>query len=308
MGSEYAVIAALPEIRIEGLKERIEHELNRLSSIFSLYDEHSELSRLNISTDTTISHTVSPEFARLFIRADSLRRFTEGAFNPAVGPLTDGWGISGPVARIPDSTDLQARLNASRISFFELSAGPPWTISKSSPHARLDLNAIVKGYAADAVGGILREHGSDNFLFDLGGELVLAGRPAGRDAWSIAIEQPEGPGTRASRVISVTDIAIATSGNYRSVRRLEGQKIVHTIDPDTGRPLSNKVLSATVLADDCAFADALATALLVMGARRAMDFLQDNSEIRAYLILGGEDQAFETWSSPSFKSFVGDAN
>jgi FAD:protein FMN transferase len=294
------------------LQAEIDSLLHSLNSVFSTFDKNSEVSRINNSRDTTIVHVVGNEFADVFQRASDIYFDSGKTFNPAIGPLSLAWGIASDENHIPDEAQLQRLRKASSLRHFRLSTDDPsipsrWQVNKYDSLAALDFNGIAKGYAVDKMAMLVAARGHSDFLVEFGGEIRTSGNhPQGRP-WQIAIEFPGVSVSKAQTVLSISDISVATSGNYRSVRYREGRKIVHTLQPQTGLPESNDLLSVTVLAADCTKADAFATAFMVMGSERAIKFLSERQDLDAYLMIGQSEQDFEVFYTPGMqKRLVGE--
>ena len=172
----------------------------------------------------------------------------------------------------------------------------------------LDCSAIAKGYGSDCVARLLRKHGIDNFMVEIGGEVVTSGINPDRMPWRIGVTKPVDDSTAIDQelqtVLNVTDKAMATSGNYRNFYYKGGRKYAHTIDPKTGYPIQHNILSATVLADDCATADAYATSFMVLGLDGARRILKRHPELMAYLIYSDAKGNNKVWFSPSLKDKI----
>ena len=265
---------------------------------FSTYDSSTTISQINASRDTSISHLVSQDFHDLFLASQDVFNHSNGLFNPAVGAYTLAWGISSGVESIPSEKRLERLKSASQMNQFQISDSEPWYLKKHDENAALDFNGIAKGYAVDKVVEYLLSRGLSQFLVELGGEIRTVGNhPDGR-SWQVAIEYPSAAVDRVQAVLSISDIAIATSGNYRTVRYQEGIPIVHTIQPRTGVPESNDLMSVTVIAVDCTTADAYATALMVMGSNDAISFLSTRPDLEAYLTIGETDLGQDNTNGP----------
>lgn len=308
MATTYEVIYTGTDVDSDVLQNDIDSLLTVITGVFSTYDPESTLAKINASRDTTIFHAVEEEFAAVFNLAYSIYQDSNGAFDPAIGPLTLAWGIAAAPGDTPDDDQLARLRTASNMRYFKLSDRPPWTIKKSFPEAALDYNGIAKGYAVDKISEVLRSRGLTQFLVELGGEIRAVGTRSDNHAWQIAIEHPFVSEAVAQTVLSASDISVATSGNYRSVRYAEGRKIVHTIQPRSGLPEFNDLLSVTVLADDCATADAYATALMVMGSKKAKTFLIDRPFLDAYLMIGQNETPFEVYATPGFRRRLVESN
>jgi thiamine biosynthesis lipoprotein len=178
---------------------------------------------------------------------------------------------------------------------------------KTVPAVNLDVNAIAQGYSVDVICDYFDEKGFKNYLIEIGGEVRAKGTKAGAQ-WRIGIDKPvdnnNSPGESLQAIIRISDKALATSGNYRKFYVEEGIKYSHTIDPKTGYPAKNRLLSATIIADDCATADGIATACMVMGKEEAIEFIENHPEFSAYFVYSDDSGNFSTWYSESLKEFI----
>ena len=181
-------------------------------------------------------------------------------------------------------------------------------VVKADPRVMLDCSAIAKGYGCDMVAALLRDNGIGNFMIEIGGEIVTSGISEKRLPWKIGVTKPDddrlGAGGGIQTVINVTDKAMATSGNYRNFYYKDGKKYAHTIDPHTGYPVQHNILSATVLADDCATADAYATAFMVLGLEKSQEVLARHPELMAYFICASGGRQDSVWYSPSLRDKI----
>jgi len=267
------------EIRIAGkgldpdLRERARAETERrLADIdrwMSTWNPESEISRFN-ADDGRDPFPVSFETAEVVDLALEVGRASEGAFDVTVGPLVALWGFgSGARAQsTPDDDEIEALRRHIGPGTLEVDPGDPdagGLLRKREAEVRIDLSGIAKGYGVDHVARGLRALGREDFLVEIGGEIRAAGERPGGGSWRVAIEQPLDHGRAIQEVIALSDRAMATSGDYRIFYREDGRRVSHTLDPRTGRPVDAGTASATVLAPDCATADAWATALLVLG-------------------------------------------
>lgn len=181
-------------------------------------------------------------------------------------------------------------------------------IVKQDPRINLDCSGVAKGYGSDCVANLLRRHGIENFMVEIGGEVVTSGINPDRVPWRIGVTKPvDDPtlqGGELQTVLNVTDKAMATSGNYRNFYYKGGKKYAHTIDPKTGYPVQHNILSSTVVADNCATADAYATAFMVMGLEKAKAILDKHPELMVYFIYSDKDGKNAVWFSPSMKKVI----
>lgn len=300
MGTRYTIkLASLPEsVSVEPLTGEINDRLWLINQQMSTYIEDSEISQFNRAAANRW-FDVSPATALVVQVAQATSKATGGALDVTVGPLVDLWNF-GPDRHAPvlpaDPRIAEARR---QVGFDKLLVRQhPPALKKTVDGLRVDLSAIAKGYAVDAVAQVLDRRGISSYMVEIGGEIRVKGsRPAG-DGWRIGIELPESSKRRIERVVELKDIAMATSGDYRNYFELGGKRYSHAIDPKTGRPVRHKLASVTVLTNDCITADALATALLVMGPERGLEWA-DKHDVTALLVTR-EKEGFRWQSSKRF--------
>lgn len=265
----------------KNLQADIDNTLRQVDNSLSLFNKNSTLSRIN-NGQTDQGDSL---FLEVFAKAEQVSHVTKGAFDITVAPLVNAWGFGfkqGHVLSEQEVDSLRQYIGFAKVSL------EGKKVCKVMPQVMLDCGAIAKGYGVDRVAKMLREKGIDNFLVEIGGEVVARGKNAEGKDWSIGIQKPvdgeSGAEGGLQGVMSVSDIAVATSGNYRNFYMKDGRKYAHTIDPRTGYPVQHSILSATVIAEDCATADAYATAFMVLGLDEAKQVLAKQPQLRAYLI------------------------
>lgn len=299
MGTTYNVTVVMkPEKEsIQTLSEGMHQVLVDVDQKMSTYKPDSELSRFNrLPPDQSLR--VSADTGFVVEQALRLAYDSQGAFDPTVGPLVNLWGF-GPSLRPDRQPDDQAlseafeRVGHQAVSTKMLSDGL-YQLSKSKK-IYLDLSAIAKGYGVDKVAEYLKQQGYNEFLVEVGGEIRVSGLKPDNSRWRIAIEKPVSDGQVVQSVIGITDISVATSGSYRNYFEENGQRFSHTIDPVTGKPVTHKLASVTVLHESCALADALATTLMVMGPEKGIEFAEKN-KLAVYMLVksGGEFRVEQT--------------
>lgn len=286
MGTVYDVSLVDPSLdegRLERIRSGMEDILARLVDEMSTYEADSALSRFNASGETGWQSAPN-DFVTVLAEGLNVSRWSEGAFDATVGPLVDLWGFGPEGARQATPADAELERAVDSIGYHRLQADAERSaIRKDDAAVRLDLSAIAKGYAADRMGAYLDEQGIRNYLIDIGGELRAGGRNDADRAWRVAIERPE-PGERSiQRVVELSDKAIATSGDYRNFFESGGKRFSHTIDPRTGQPVDQPLASVTVVHERTMNADAMATALLVLGAERGFE-LAERSGVAAHFM------------------------
>lgn len=282
-----------------------------IDSLLDLFDQDlstwrtgSLINRINAHDrrDTVLAFIDSTRFfSAVFDLSREIHQVTGGAFDPTVMPLVRAWGFQLENRQAMDQSKVDSLLGLVDFSEYGIDISEftapdneylysHTEVLKLNPGVELDFNAIAQGYSIDLIGDFLRERGINDFMIELGGEVLTSGNGTTGDGWGIAIDRPEaGDEHQIQAVVRLSDKAIATSGNYRKFYEEDGQRYSHIINPQTGYPAQNTLLSATVVADDCGVADAYATALMVMG-EGAVDFLQQHPELglEAYLIFDQE--------------------
>ena len=249
-----------------------------------MFNPNSTLVRLN-SGET---NRVDSLFCVVFNLAKEVARETNGAFDPTVAPAVNAWGF-GPKRRQQLTQSVLDSI-AQLVDYHKVQLQGDTLLSRANERINLDFGAIAKGLGVDHVAAALRQHGVKNFMIEIGGEVVVSGTNAKGELWRIGIQKPTTADTELQEVIHLNNAAMATSGNYRNYYTTsQGQRIAHTIDPRTVRPVSHSLLSATVIAPTCAVADAYATAFMVLGVDSAKVILNNHPELSAYLIYQDAD-------------------
>ncbi|MDD6803930.1 MAG: FAD:protein FMN transferase [Prevotellaceae bacterium] len=285
----------------KSLQKDIEAELAKVDASLSPFNEHSIITAVNENRDTVVNKMFSDVFALAMKISDS----TNGAFDITVAPLVNAWGFGFKGGAMPSRhqvDSLKALVGYHKVS---LTNG---RVSKTDPRIMLDCSSIAKGYGCGVVAKFLSAKGIDNYMVEIGGEIVTRGISEKRLPWKIGVTKPSDDSLNVNQeiqtIINVTDKAMATSGNYRNFYYKNGRKYAHTIDPSTGYPVQHNILSSTVIADDCATADAYATAFMVMGLDKAKTILSRHPELMAYFILASDDGTNKVWFSPSMKDKI----
>jgi thiamine biosynthesis lipoprotein len=294
MGTTYHIVVAHGWLdRPRGLDVQVTRRLEDLNRRFSTYLPDSEINRFNRWPAGGKPFKASAEFYRLLQTAHRIHRLSGGAWDGTVRPLVDLWGFGPAPARgtVPAAGEIAALRNT--VGFDQIALGPALTIAKRRGEIALDLASIAKGYGVDALAELIRSHGYRDFLVEIGGEVVASGRRPGGGPWKVGINVPlaGAPATAVYGVVSLSDRAMATSGDYRNFFEIDGHRYAHIIDPRTGYPAANGVISATVLAPDCTLADGLATALCVMGQGPGLKLVETLPGIEALILTtreGGE--------------------
>ena len=254
------------------LHEAIKQRMSEVDNSLSPFNRKSIITAINENRDTL----TNAMFTEVFNLAQEISEKTAGAFDITVAPLVNAWGFGFRKGTLPDSTTVDSLRRHIGYSMLSLENG---RITKQRPEILLDCSAIAKGYGCDAVASLLDENGITDFMVEIGGEVVTKGKNDKGGDWAIGISKPNDNPTNTENelqeIIIISGKSMATSGNYRNFRYEEGKKYSHTISPATGYPVEHSLLSATVIANDCATADALATAFMVMGLEKALAFCQN---------------------------------
>ena len=281
------------------LKDDVDDVLVKVNQLMSTYDPTSELSEFN-KLPAGGSADISEDMAYVIDRALLISKMTAGEYDVTIGPLVNLWGF-GPGTR-EDKVPSQAAIDAAKTrigyEFLTLNARR----LKKEKDIYVDLSSIAKGYGVDEVARVLRERGVESYLVEVGGEISSKGMKPDGSAWKIAIESPAGGHSMAERILSLDDVAIATSGDYRNYFEKNGVRYSHTINPITGRPITHRLVSVTVIDKTATMADGLATAITVLGPEKGLVFAQENG-IAAYLLVK-TDFGFEERPSDAFKSYL----
>lgn len=299
-------VSKLPESVIaEQLKNQIMYLLDEINGQMSTYLEDSELSSFNQNTSTDWVPVSAPLFTVLK-EAQRISQLTNGAFDVTVGSLVNLWGFGPDPAKFvaPDDALIQERLNKIGYKYLSIKDEESLAVKKAIPDLYVDLSAIAKGYTVDQVGLLLEKNGIMDYMVEIGGEIRVRGKNANAEPWRIAIEQPASDKRRTiEKVVGITDIAMATSGDYHNFFEADGMRFSHTIDPRTGRPVTHKLASITILGKTTMEADALATAIMVLGPDEGYKFAERNN-IAAFFIIK-KDSGFGEKSTRAFTSFIG---
>ena len=266
----------------------------------SLWDENSIIRKVNRNEDVVVDKV----FRDNFEWAKKASEFSDGAFDATIGPLVAAWGFhyKKEMEMTPAMVDsIRQLVDFKKIEIIDNK------IVKAKPNMTLDFNAVAQGYTADLIGTFLEEKGVTNYLVDVGGEIMARGGKPNGENWIIGIEKPSENYDSERNVqlkITLKDKGIVTSGNYRKYIEKDGVRYSHSIDPKTGYPVPQNLLSATVIADNAAWADCLASICMIVGTDKALQMLEDSADIEGYLIFVDEDGTIKTTSTSGFKEYI----
>lgn len=288
--------------RNRNFQNEIDDILAEFDLTASMWIENSIISRINRNDEGA---KTNPVFREIFEKSKMVYERSGGAFDPTIGPLVNAWGFGFTDRMKVDQHVVDSLLPLVGFDKVYLS---DLGVVKSDPRVQFDFNAVAQGYSVDLIGKFLEGEGIQNYLVDIGGEVLGKGKKPDGSAWKVGIEKPSdnanyGEGLKA--IVSLTDLAMATSGNYRKFYEEDGIRYSHTIDPKTGYPVQHSILSVSVIAGDCASADAWATAFLVSGLDRSIEILGRDRNLEAYFIYSGSTTGdLKTYFTEGFKEFL----
>ncbi|UII80608.1 FAD:protein FMN transferase [Flagellimonas sp. CMM7] len=301
LGTTYSIIYISD--KEENYRQEIDSVFQVINQSLSTYIPTSDISKIN-NGDSTI--TVDHMFQEVFKTSSMVYEASNGYFDPTIGVLANAWGF-GPGEQLKlDSLKVDSLLKY--VGWDKVKLNHDGTITKNHPELRFDFNAVAKGYTIDRLGALLNAKGLENYLVELGGEVITKGqnRISGKQ-WSVGIDDPQVEvGRQLKQIIVLEDKAMASSGNYRKFRidPETGKKYVHTINPKTGYTKNSKVLATSVVASSCAEADAYATAFMAMDLEDSKSLLTNQNNLEAYIIYLDESGETLEFMTPGFKSLI----
>ena len=286
----------------QDLQKEIEAELKKIDNSLSTFNKQSVISKVNNNEVTKLDEL----FIEIFDKAKAISKETDGAFDITVAPLVNLWGFGFKQGTTPSKQQIDSLKQL--VGYEKVSLIMGKRIKKTDQRIMLDCSAIAKGYGSDVIARLFKKYDIKNFMIEIGGEIVVSGNSESRVPWKIGVNKPiedsTNTNTELQTVLNITNKAMATSGNYRNFYYKGGKKFAHTIDPKTGYPVQHSLLSATVLAADCATADAYATAFMVMGMERSKKVVEKHKELMAYFIYSDHQGKLKVWYSPELEKKI----
>lgn len=277
------------------MNDSILAELGKVDNSLSMFNTKSIISKINRNEPVTPDSM----FLQVFRLAEQVSANTDGAFDITVSPLVNLWGFGFKKKDNVTKAKVDSLLPLVDYRKVAYTGG---RIVKADPRMMLDCSAIAKGFGSDCVARLFDRHGIRNYMVEIGGEIVIKGKNKEGGNWRIGVVKPKddhsSEGEDIAAVLDLTDIGMATSGNYRNFYYKGGRKYAHTIDPHTGYPVQHTILSSTVIAKDCATADAYATSFMVLGLEKAKKVLEQHPELEAYFIYSDKKGKNAVWCSP----------
>jgi len=306
MGTSYQVKIVLPKGQVlpEGIGEKIYACLSKIDDLMSTYKSDSELSRFNQHKDNT-PFPVSIETREVFNISLEIARQTDGAFDLTVFPLVEIWGF-GPKSIQQPPTKEQIENAKKNVDYQKIEILPEG-IKKHNPEIQCDFSAVAKGYAVDKVAELLDQNSFNSYMIEVGGEVRVKGEKFPGTAWTIGIERPVSMEHSIFLAIKLKDRAMASSGNYRNFYFWEGKKYSHEIDPHTGYPVPNTIAAVSVINPSCAYADAYATAFMVMGKEKAFRFAE-KYHIPALFIYPINETQFKEQTTSAWEQIINNSS
>ena len=288
MGTTYHIkLVGSGVIDVDSLQKKIDRRLEEINDSMSTYREKSEISRFNRFHEVGANFPISMDFRNVITVGQNIYKFSDGAWDPTIGPLIKLWGFYDPAVngRVPDAEDIRAILP--NIGFHLVGIRSGKFLVKARPRVTIDLASIAKGYGVDQIAALLKTEGVTSALVEIGGEIFAYGIKIDGSPWTVGINTPrkDSPLDSVYKAIPLTDGALATSGDYRRFFKAEGSYFSHILDPRTGYPVNNGVVSVSVLASTCTLADGMATAVMVMGPEKGLQLVERLEGVECLIIV-----------------------
>ncbi len=304
MGTTYHIKVVTGYFKnLESLKKKIDMRLEEINRSMSTYIKDSEISRFNTKKNSGEKFDASDDFLHVMIIAENVYKLTDGAWDGTIKPLVDLWGFGVlEKRRIPPKEEINKLLPDIGFGHIEISSNG--YIAKRKASISLDLSSIAKGYGVDQIAELIRINGIENFLVEIGGEVYASGFRKDGKQWRVGINRPnkDAPYDQVYKILSLHDNALATSGDYRNFFEMDGRRYSHVLDPRTGYPVSNRVVSVSIIADTCTFADGLATAIMVLGHEKGLELVNRLDGVECLIIVAKKDGTLIDFYSKGFKS------
>lgn len=305
MGTYWRVsLAGVDSLQEKDLREKIQAQLDADDMLMSTWKNDSALSHFN-QHSSTAPYPVSEAMSDIISMALRIGEKTDNAMDITVGPLVNLWGF-GPdkiPEKMPDDEQITAAKALTGLHHLRVinASGKQW-LQKDLPALSVDLSTIGEGYAADHLARLMEQNGISRYLVSVGGTVVARGMNSEGNAWRVAIQKPTDRESVIQALVDINGHAISTSGSYLNYYEIDGKRISHIINPQTGRPIDHNLVSVSVIATTAMEADGWDTGLMVLGAEKAKQ-VAEKEGLAVYLITK-EGSGFETWMSPQFKTFM----
>ncbi|PCI85544.1 MAG: thiamine biosynthesis protein ApbE [Hyphomicrobiales bacterium] len=308
MGTVFNIsVINLPEaVSAEDLGDQIEAELIGFNDKLSNWQQDSEISMFNVSKDVGWVDA-SDEFYTVLEESFYIHQLSRHAFDVTVSPLIDLWGFGWKQndTIIPsDEAVLEALQNVGMVKLIELNSTTR-QVKKLKPDVNVNLSAVAKGYGIDVLAALLEKNGIKEYLVEIGGDLIVKGHNGDDKPWVVGIEKPDNDGKQVEELVMISQFGMATSGDYRNYIEKDGKRFSHIIDPVTGKPVTHNLASVTIFSDTAMRADALATAMMVLGLESGLEIANKNNIAAYFLTRDGVN--FKATSSAQYKQLKADA-
>ncbi|UCE52060.1 MAG: FAD:protein FMN transferase [Desulfobacterales bacterium] len=289
---------------IKGLKDKIEKRLGEINQSMSTYIKDSEISRFNDLGQADVKFEVTDDFFRVMQMGKKVYDLSEGAWDATVNPLVDLWGFgrAGRKNKIPPKRQVEALLPS--IGFENIEIISPGYLIKKHASVTLDFSSIAKGYGVDAIAEVIHREGFQNYLVEIGGEVYASGLRKDGQPWRVGINRPQKDAAISNvyKVVRLQNKAFATSGDYRNFFEVNGIRYSHVIDPKTGYPVANGVVSVSIVSNTCTFADGLATAIMVMGHKNGLSLIDRLDDVEGLIVIEKPDGMLVDFYSKGFET------
>ncbi len=303
MGTTYHIkVVAGMFAHTANLQKKIDTRLDEINESMSTFRKDSEISRFNSYQHVDEKFKISDDFFNVLVVARRIYEETGGAWDGTVKPLVDLWGFGNGKIRhtVPETSQIKAML--SEVGFKNIEILPDHYLVKKKAFITIDLASIAKGYGVDQVAALIRDNKIQNFLVEIGGEVFASGYRKDGKKWRVGINRPQenAPFDQVYKVVELHDKGFATSGDYRNFFEIHQKRFSHIIDPRNGFPVDNGVVSVSILADTCTFADGLATAVMVLGDKKGLDLVNQLEDTECFIVTQDKNGALIDHYSKGF--------
>ena len=301
MGTDYTISIINQKnkiVDVQLLQHQVDSLLIEVNNIFSNYIDSSEINNINRHLSTK-SMNISPEMAEVMGTAIMIYELSGGKFDITIKPLMDIWGFGEDYDTSQFPSDKLIKKTKEYVGFEKLVLKNN-TLKKSNKLIQIDLNAIAKGWGVDKISEFIHKRGFNRYMVEIGGEISVSGKNKYNKNWEIGIPIPEYLQSELYTIINLSNLSVATSGSYNNFFNFEDVNYSHIIDPESGYPIKHDLVSATIVTQNCAFADAIATTVMVMGLNEGLNWVRTLTDVECLLIGRGEDGNYTTVKSEGF--------
>ena len=301
MGTDYTISIINQKnkiVDVQLLQHQVDSLLIEVNNIFSNYIDSSEINNINRHLSTK-SMNISPVMAEVMGTAIMIYELSGGKFDITIKPLMDIWGFGEDYDTSQFPSDKLIKKTKEYVGFEKLLLKNN-TLKKSNDFLQIDLNAIAKGWGVDKVAEIIHKNGFNSYMVEIGGEIAVSGKNKHNENWEIGIPVPDYLQSELYTTINLSNLSVATSGSYNNYFNFEGVNYSHIIDPESGYPIKHDLVSATIVTQSCAFADAIATTVMVMGFNEGLNWVQTLPDVECLLIGRNEEGNYTARKSDGF--------